>query len=152
MAASYPMMPPLDPMTSPIKVIWPDGHTCIIGPCSNTHVPCPQVSTAVTSAVAATLAESLWTTTRRSTPGSQPARSVGAFWARLPTCAPTCSSYTDFLRMRRAFWCRRGRESSGVFQMKMARSSGDGWRRWCVDSVWAYRVGQGMELLNPLKR
>ena len=25
-------MPPLDPMTSPVKVIWPDGHTCIIGP------------------------------------------------------------------------------------------------------------------------
>ena len=26
------MVPPLDPMTSPVKVIWPDGHTCIIGP------------------------------------------------------------------------------------------------------------------------
>ena len=22
-----------DPMTSPVKVIWPYGHTCIIGPC-----------------------------------------------------------------------------------------------------------------------
>ena len=26
------MVPTLDPMTSPVKVIWPDGHTCIIGP------------------------------------------------------------------------------------------------------------------------
>ena len=26
------MVPPLDPMTSPVKVIWPDGHTCFIGP------------------------------------------------------------------------------------------------------------------------
>ena len=26
------MVLPLDPMTSPVKVIWPDGHTCIIGP------------------------------------------------------------------------------------------------------------------------
>ena len=26
------MVPPLDPMTSSVKVIWPDGHTCIIGP------------------------------------------------------------------------------------------------------------------------
>ena len=30
--ASYRMVPPMDPMTSPVKVIWPDGHTCIIGP------------------------------------------------------------------------------------------------------------------------
>ena len=30
--ASYHMVPPLEPMTSPVKVIWPDGHTCIIGP------------------------------------------------------------------------------------------------------------------------
>ena len=26
------MVPPLEPMTSPVKVIWPDGHTCIKGP------------------------------------------------------------------------------------------------------------------------
>ena len=28
----YHMVPPLEPMTSPVNVIWPDGHTCIIGP------------------------------------------------------------------------------------------------------------------------
>ena len=32
--ASYLTVPPLDMMTSPVKAIWPDGHTCIIGPWS----------------------------------------------------------------------------------------------------------------------
>ena len=30
--ASYRTVPLLDPMTSPVKVIWPDGHTCNIEP------------------------------------------------------------------------------------------------------------------------
>ena len=36
------MVPPLDPMTSPVKVIWPDGHTCIIGPWPEECRQCPK--------------------------------------------------------------------------------------------------------------
>ena len=34
--ALYRTVPRLDPMTSSVKVIWPDGHTCIIGPWNET--------------------------------------------------------------------------------------------------------------------
>ena len=37
------MVPPLDTMTSLVKVLWPDGHTCIIGSWVGKYGECPCV-------------------------------------------------------------------------------------------------------------